>query len=201
MASAACVVKSPRGGTALSTTAAGVLASRLTSRLARIAARSTADGRHGTKTRSDLLAASTAPPASRGEQSISASDAPALRAASRARASLGGCAATTTGGSSPRRSDQTPAEPCGSRSITTASPPASSCATARATDSVVFPAPPFEERSAIVNIMLTMIIMTAFSWQARFLLPNSVLRWSGEWLSIILRPTAAEIVGDQWRIS
>ena len=49
--------------------------------------------------------------------------------------------------------------------------------------------------------MFTMIIMTAFSWQARFLLPNSVLRRSGEWLSIILSATTTETVGAQWKIS
>ena len=48
----------------------------------------------------------------------------------------------------------TVADPCGSRSITAACPPARSWAAARATARVVFPLPPFCEISAIVRIML-----------------------------------------------
>ena len=161
----ACATRSPRGGTAFSTTAEVVSANRPTYKLAAIAARSTADGRHGISTKSEHRAASTAPPASRGAKSITASDAPALQAVSSARANLGGCV-VNTGGSSPRRSPHTPADPCGSRSITIALPPASSCATARATAIVVFPLPPFWETRAIVRIVMTMITMIAMFCQS-----------------------------------
>ena len=77
-AAAACAARSPRAGTALSTTAAVVPAKRLTSKLAGIAARSTAEGRHGTNTKSATRAASTAPPASRGAMSMIARDAPGV---------------------------------------------------------------------------------------------------------------------------
>ena len=68
---------------------------------------------------------------------------PRVRAASRTRAMRGAWAETTTGRSASRRSLQTLADPCGSRSITTATPAASSCAIAKPTAMVVFPAPPF----------------------------------------------------------
>ena len=150
------------------TTAAVVPASRPTSRLAGIAARSTAEGRHGTKTRSATRAASTAPPASRGAMSITASVAPALAGPCPARAPGGGDGRGITGGrSSPRRSPQTPALPWGSRSMTTAWPAASLVGDARATASVVLPLPPFWETSAIVLNMLNIIaIIQALSDRA-----------------------------------
>ena len=76
-------------------------------------------------------AASAAPPASRGAVSITTRDAPASAAASTTRASLGGCAAITTGGTPSRSRPHTVADPCGSRSITAACPPASSWAAER----------------------------------------------------------------------
>ena len=137
-ASAAWAVHGPRGGRALSTASASAIP--MAASVAGIAARSIADGRHGIITRSASRAASAAPPASRGAVSITTRDAPASAAASTTRASLGGCAAITTGGTPSRSRPHTVADPCGSRSITAACPPTSSWAAARARARVVFPA-------------------------------------------------------------
>ena len=104
-------------------------------------------------------AASAAPPASRGAVSITTRDAPASTAASTTRASLGGCAAITTGGTPSRSRPHTVADPCGSRSITAACPPASSWAAARARARVVFPLPPFCDISASVRSMVSTLAL------------------------------------------
>ena len=87
-----------------------------------------------------------------GAVSMTASFAPALRAASRTGASLGAWALKTAGEEFLRRAPQVAAEACGSMSTMAAGMPARSAATASAHASAVLPVPPFIARTASVSM-------------------------------------------------
>ena len=121
----ACSRFVPRGGTPLSTPPTGFEPTPASSSsVVLMVSKSKIEGRHGTRTRSEVFAASMAARSARGGVSITTRSAPPSSAALRTCAKRAGCAETTAGESASRRSPQLLAVACGSKSTIAAVRPA-----------------------------------------------------------------------------